>query len=90
MKNQLIYIASDTEGNVLTVNTSRELCESFVMDFFGINPNIDYDEPAICEGYTKMQYSEFEDDLDGFWTFTDSDGNKNRINLFNMIMNQPI
>ena len=87
--NKLIYIASDTEGNVLTVNTSRELCEAFVMDFFGINPNKQYDEPAICEGYTKIQYSEFEDALDGYWFFNDG-GQITRINLFNMIMDQPI
>ena len=87
--NKLIYIASDTEGNVLTVNTSRELCEAYVMDYFGINPNKHYDKPAICEGYTKIQYSEFEDDLDGYWFFNDG-GQIIRINLFNMIIDRPI
>ena len=90
MSKQLIYIASDIEGTILTANSSRELCELYVMDYFGINPNKHYSTPAIFEGYTKIQYSEFEDDLDGFWTFIDSDGDNTRINLFTMIMDQPI
>jgi len=89
MNKKLIYIATDVEGNLLTVNTSRKLCEDFVMDFFGINPNKHYDEPAICEGYTKIEYSEFEDNLDGYWLFQDV-GQRTRINLFTMIIDQPI
>jgi hypothetical protein len=90
MSKQLIYIAVDTDGTVLTANTSRELCEAYVMDYFGINPNKHYSTPAKFEGYTKIEYSEFEDDLDGFWIFIDSDSDKTRINLFNMIIDQPI
>lgn len=89
MNKQLIYVAVDADGEVLTVNTSRELCTAYVMDFFGINPNKNYRKPAICEGYTKIDYSEFEDDLDGYWIFED-DGEKTRVNLFNKILDQPI
>jgi hypothetical protein len=89
MNTQLIYIAVDMDGTVLTVNTSRELCESYVMDFFGINPNKQYTESAIFEGYHKMHYSEFEDELDGYWVFRCTDRSE-RINLFITVMDKPI
>ena len=89
MNKQLIYIAVHSDGTVLTVNTSRELCEYYVMDFFGINPNIQYNETSVFEGYHKIEYSEFEDDLDGYWIFVYGEKTE-RVNLFNMTMDKPI
>lgn len=87
---KLIYIAIDKDdGTVISANSTFELCEARVMDYFGINPNKDYSLPAKCEGYTKIQYSEFEDDLDGYWIFKDDDVTS-RINLFNVVIDQPI
>ena len=89
MNNQLIYIAVHSDGQVLTVNTTRELCEYYVMDYFGINPNRQYTESAIFEGYHKINYSEFEDELDGYWIFKCGE-DIHRINLFNMAMDKPV
>lgn len=81
MNKQLIYIAVDMDGRVLTVNTSREKCEYYVMDFFGINPNKQYAQSAIFEGYHKIHYTEFEDELEGYWIFRCNDTSE-KVNLF--------
>ena len=85
----LIYIAIDDDGTVLTVNTNRDNIKDFVFDYYGINPNKEYSHPSICKGFKKIEYSEFEDDLIGYWIF-ETDGEENRVNLWEKLLNEKI
>ena len=87
MENKLIYIAVDDDGCVLNVNINRDDCEKFVMDYYGINPDKTYSSPSICNGFTKIDYRHFEDDLEGYWTFLDN-GKNYRVNLWCKILNE--
>jgi hypothetical protein len=58
---------------VLCVQTSFAKLETYVKDWFGISETKKYTKPAECLGYTKIEYSEFEDDLDGYFTFKEED-----------------
>lgn len=74
----LVYIAvlRDKEmtcDQVLCVQTSFQKLEIYVKDWFGISETRSYNKPAECLGYTKIEYSEFEDDLDGYFTFKEDD-----------------
>ena len=74
----LVYVAvlKDIEltcDQVLCVQTSFEKLEIYVKDWFGISEVGNYTKPAECLGYTKIEYSEFEDDLDGYFTFKEDD-----------------
>jgi len=86
----LIYVAVDEDGEVLTVNESRDDLEAFVMEYFGINPNKYYSHPDECLGFTKIQYSEFEDDLEGYWLFRSTDLVITRVNLWCKQLNETI
>ncbi len=88
---KLIYVAVHEDGDVLCVNTSRSEVEEFVMDWFGINPNKNYTHPCINLGFTKIQYSEFEDDLEGYWIIDDEKfKEKTRVNLWCKTLNEKI
>ncbi len=87
---KLIYVAVREDGDVLNVNESRDVLEEFVMDWFGINPNINYSQRDECLGFTKIEYSEFEDDLVGYWLFKDNDENITRVNLWCKELNEKI
>jgi hypothetical protein len=69
----LVYVAvlKDYDGltDVMTVQSDRNDLETYVKDYFGISENKHYDNPAEFLGYTKIEYSEFEDDLEGFYKF---------------------
>lgn len=69
----LVYVAmlKDYDGysNVMTVQTEKENLETYVKDYFGISDTKHYDNPAEFLGYTKIEYSEFEDDLEGYYKF---------------------
>lgn len=85
-------ITDDEDGNVLYVTNTRENADKLIME--------DYYEIKVGEtehesngdkylGFTKIEYSEFEDDLYGYYTFesnydtrTDSQPKKERYNLF--------
>lgn len=86
----MVYVAVDEDGDVLTVNESRSYTEKYVMDHFGINPDINYSRPDECLGFTKIEYSEFEDDLEGFWLFRSTDGIITRVNLWCKTLNDSI
>lgn len=87
----IIYVAVDTDdGEVLCVNESRAELEAFVMDYFGINPAKPYTLPDECLGFTKIEYSEFEGDLEGFWLFRDRGDVISRVNLWCKTLNDRI
>jgi hypothetical protein len=69
----LLYVAvlKDYDGltDVMTVQSDRNDLETYVKDYFGISETKHYDNPAEFLGYTKIEYSEFEDDLEGFYKF---------------------
>jgi hypothetical protein len=74
----LVYVAvlrdiTLSVDEVLTIQTKRENLEKFVKDYYGINEDKKYNSPAEYLGYTKIEYSEFEDDLEGYYTFKDGD-----------------
>ena len=89
---QVVYVAIDEEdGDVLCVNTSRNELEAFVMDWFGINPNKNYSQPEECLGFTKINYSEIDGDLEGYWVFEEQQlKTKTRVNLWCKTLNERI
>ena len=89
---QVVYVAVDEEdGDVLCVNTSRNELEAFVMDYFGINPNKNYSQPEECLGFTKINYSEIDGDLEGYWVFEDQQlKTKTRVNLWCKTLNERV
>jgi hypothetical protein len=91
-KFQVVYVAIDEEdGDVLCVNTSRVELEEFVMDWFGINPNKNYTQPEECLGFTKINYSEVEGDLEGYWMFEEQQlKTKTRVNLWCKTLNERV
>jgi hypothetical protein len=91
-KFQVVYVAIDEEdGDVLCVNTSRNELEAFVMDWFGINPNKNYSQPEECLGFTKINYSEIDGDLEGYWVFEEQQlKTKTRVNLWCKTLNERV
>ena len=90
----LVYVAilRDLEllsDEVMTVQSNREDVDSFVMDYFGISNTKEYSKPAEYLGFTKIGYSEFEDDLVGYYSFDDGDGIE-KVYLFGKILNEKI
>ena len=85
-------ITDDEDGNVLYVTNTRENADKLIME--------DYYEIKVGEtehesngdkylGFTKIEYSEFEDDLYGYYMFesnydtrADSQPKKEKYNLF--------
>ena len=89
---KLVYVAIDEEdGDVLCVNTSRDELEAFVMDWFGINPNKNYSQPEECLGFTKINYSEIDGDLEGYWVFEEQQlKTKTKVNLWCKTLNERV
>jgi hypothetical protein len=58
---------------VLCVHTSFAKLETYVKNYFGISETKTYDKPAEFLGYTQYQYSEFIDDLNGYFIFKEDD-----------------
>jgi hypothetical protein len=88
----LVYIATYkdkdfTAPEVMCVQTSFERLKTYVFDYFGINETKNYAKPATCLGYTKIQYSEFEDDLDGYFTF-DDEGEIAKVYVYNKVLDE--
>ena len=57
---------------VLTVQTNFDKLEEWVKDYFGINPNKEYANPAEYLGFTKIEYSEYLDSLYGYFSFKET------------------
>ena len=88
---KMVYVAIDEEdGDVLCVNTSRAELEAFVMDYFGINPNKNYSQPAECLGFTKIEYREIPGDYEGYWKFKTDDNIESRVNLWCKTLNERV
>ena len=88
----LVYVAilRDTEltnDDVMCVQTSFDKLETYVNNYFGISDVKTYTKPADCLGYTKIEYSEFEDDLDGYFTFKDGD-EITKVYVFNKLLDE--
>ena len=64
---------------VLTVQTNFDKLEEWVKDYFGINPNKEYANPAEYLGFTKIKYSEFEDPLYGYLSFKETINNEKNL-----------
>ena len=64
---------------VLTVQTNFDKLEEWVKDYFGINPNKEYTNPAEYLGFTKIEYSEYEDNLYGYFEFRETVMNDNKL-----------
>ena len=88
----LVYVAilRDTEltsDDVMCVQTSFARLETYVKDYFGISETKNYTNSVECLGYTKYEYSEFEDDLDGYFTFKDGD-EITKVYVFNKVLDE--
>lgn len=57
---------------ILTVQTNFYKLEELVKDYFGINPNKEYTNPAEYLGFTKIEYPEGEDYLYGYFSFKET------------------
>ena len=57
---------------ILTVQTNFYKLEEWVKDYFGINPNKEYTNPAEYLGFTKSKYSEYGDYLYGYFSFKET------------------
>lgn len=73
-----VYVALlkdyDGEYNVLTAQSTREGAIKYAKDYFGLYE----DKPQVGDaeflGYRKMEYSEYEDPLEGYLKFKDDAG----------------
>lgn len=88
----LVYVAclrdiELTTDDVMCVQTSFARLETYVKEYFGISEVNKYNKPAKYSGYTKYQYSEFEDDLDGFFTF-DDDGEITKVYVWIKLLDE--
>lgn len=88
----LVWIAvlKDDEfscDEVLCVQTSFDKLEKYVKNWFGISETNYYTTPAEFLGYTKFEYSEFEDDLNGYFTFKD-DGQISKVYVFCKVLDE--
>jgi len=92
MKTELLYVAvlRDKElssDEVLTVQTDKNKLEEYIKDYFGISEKKTYSTQAKYLGFTKIEYSEHEDDLEGFYSFKDEDVIC-KVYLFCKVLNQ--
>ncbi len=73
----LVYVAmlKDYDGSIdiLTVQSEKKDLETYVKDYFGISETKSYTTPGEFLGYNKIEYSEFEDDLEGVYKFKADD-----------------
>jgi hypothetical protein len=88
----IVYVAllkddDFTSDEVMTVQTSKEKIEEYIKDYFGISNVKKYDKPAEYLGFTKYEYSEFEDDVVGFYTFKDGE-EISKVYLFSKILDE--
>lgn len=67
---------------LIAVQETREDLEEYVMEFFGISKRRQYNEPSESLGFTKYEYGNFEDDLEGFYKFRDKDGTISRVYVY--------
>lgn len=58
--------------DILTVQDNFIDLEIFVMNYFGINPNKHYEFVPKYLGFTKIEYSEYEDDVIGYFNFEET------------------
>jgi len=94
MKPQLIYVAvlkdeELTSDEVLTVQTDKINLEIYIKDYFGISNTKKYGTTGEYLGFTKYEYSEFEDDLEGYYTFKE-DGEITKVYLFCKVLNETV
>ena len=77
------HLSSEAEPfeiqEVLTVQTDFNKLEEWVKDYFGINPNKKYTNPAKYLGFIKYENSEFEDSLYGIFQFIETINNPNKL-----------
>ena len=65
----IIWLIIDKEDNYPIIAAStRELAEQQLFDYMGYNPE-ELADDLIYLGYKKIEYSEFEDDFTGIYTF---------------------
>jgi len=93
-KNMLVYIAlvRDLEltcDEVINVQTDKNELFKYVKEYYGISDINYYDNPSEYLGYTKIEYSEYEDDLEGYMTFKDKDEIE-KVYIFCKELNQKI
>jgi hypothetical protein len=90
----LVYVAVLKDNDlsvdeVLAVKTDKEMLSTYVKDYFGISETKTYNKVAKYLGYTKIEYSEFEDDLEGYFTF-DDDGEICKVYVFCKVLDEKI
>ena len=95
METKFVYVAViKDEGliganDVITVQTNFEDLELFVKDWFGISEVKHYTSPSKYLGFKKYNYSEFEDDLYGHFTFNDYESDS-LVYVFRKVLDEKI
>lgn len=88
----LVYVAliKDEDGStdVMTVQEDKQKLETYVMDYFGISEEKKYDNPDEYLGYIKIEYSEFEDDLEGYYKFKSKDESISKVYVYCKSLNE--
>jgi len=90
----LVYVAvlrdkELTVDEILTVQTDKNKLEEYIKDYFGISETKKYSNHGEYLGFTKYEYSEHEDDLEGYYTFKE-DGEISKIYLFCKMLDEKI
>lgn len=73
---------------IMTVQQSKEDLEVYIMDYFGISATNHYDNPSQYLGYKKIEYLDFEDDLDGYYKFRETDGTLSNVYVYSKSLNE--
>lgn len=80
-------ITDDEDGNVLYVTNSRDNADRLIMeDYF----EIEFGKTEHSSngdrylGFTEIEYSEFEDDLYGYYTFESNYGGNPKKQMYNL------
>ncbi len=94
MKKILVYVAllrdiELTSDDILTVQSELEDIDIIVKDYFGISETKQYIKHAKFLGFTKIEYTEFEDDLEGYYSF-DDDGEITKVYIYRKLLNETI
>jgi hypothetical protein len=90
----LVYVAILKDNDlsvdeVLGVYTTMDKIDYLVKDYYGLTEKYPKNDKIKFLGYVKIEYSEFEDDLDGYYKI-ECDGVIEKVFIFNKVLDEPI
>jgi hypothetical protein len=91
-----IVITDKEDGVPIILASSIEKAEELLFEYMGLgSPTVGDDESVVFLGFKKMEYSEFEDSYDGYYSFKtkygfDTDYTIQNFGRFTMYLDQLI